>query len=378
MENNKPDYSLLSMEEISATPHNGRYVVSTFSGCGGSCLGFKMAGFKVLWANEFIRAARDTYRANYPDVILDGSDIRNLTGQDILRAIGREQGDIDVVEGSPPCADFSMAGKRRGGVDTKEMRGWGKLKKYSDTYQQVDDLFYEFARILKDLQPKIFVAENVKGLTLGHAKELLGSPQLGLFGQHEDTIFHTLTQCGYNVRYKVLNAYDYGVPQHRERLFFIGTRMDLPISPVFPLPMAYRYNLKDAIGDMDFFALDDFDLTPAQLKGKTLEIVQQLLPGQSGSDIMGSGSYFSLRRLEWDKPAGTIQQSEAKMASTNQIHPDEDRRLTIAELKRVASFPDDFILTGTYEQKWERIGRAVPPLLMYHIAKVVKELLDKC
>jgi len=367
------DYKIPLMSDIECYRKNGYKVVSTFSGCGGSCLGYEMTGYTVLWANEFIKAARETYCMNHDGVILDGRDIREVKGSDILNAIHMKPGELDVFEGSPPCSEFSMAGKRRGGITTLEHKGWGHKKKYSDSFQQVDDLFFEYARLLNELQPKMFQAENVKGLTLGHAKDVLGSPQIDFFDQWQKTIFHTLTACGYNVKYKVLNAWHYGVPQARERLIIIGVRNDIKIEYEYPKPVAQRFTLRDALEGL---TVTKEDLEPTELKGKTLEIVQQLKPGQSGAEIM-DGSYFSLKRLEWNEPAGTIQQSEAKMASTNQIHPDENRRLSIKELKRVGSFPDDFYLTGTFAQQWERIGRAVPPIMMAHIAASIRTTLNK-
>lgn len=408
----KPKYQIPSMNEINQIPYNGYKVVSTFTGCGGGCLGLRMAGFKTLWANEFIRAARDTYEANFPETIMDGRDIRRIKLEDILEKTGLERGQIDLLEGSPPCADFSMAGKRKGGIDTLEMCGWGRKKKYSDTYQQVDDLFYEFARILKELQPRVFIAENVRGLTLGHAAELLGSPQMGLFGQHEGTIYHTLVNCGYNVRYKVLNARHYGVPQNRERLIFIGTRLDLNIEPVYPIPLNYEYCVADALPwiknlvQVNVFNQGD-KITPSSKPSPTLktegfggtastyiEAEESLLPVELETDIskyaigreweniqegQSSDKYFNLTKPALDKPCPTITQTIGGQTAASVVHPLEKRKFSTAELRRLSSFPDDFVLTGTFQQKCERIGRAVPPLMMYHIAKTIgEEILDKC
>jgi DNA (cytosine-5)-methyltransferase 1 len=147
------------MTEIAAVPWNGLKVVSTFSGCGGSCLGFRMAGYRVVWANEFIPAAAETYRANHPNTLLSTEDIRKVRPGAILEATGFKVGELDAMEGSPPCASFSTAGKRE--------KHWGKAKKYSDTVQRVDDLFFEYVRLIEGLKPKVFVAENVSGLVKG-------------------------------------------------------------------------------------------------------------------------------------------------------------------------------------------------------------------
>ena len=159
----KPPYCVPSMRAIAAMPSNGLTVVSTFSGCGGSCLGFRMAGYRALWASEFIEAARICYAANSAKgTILDGRDIREVDPRDILKAVKKKQGQIDVLEGSPPCASFSLLGKRN--------EHWGAARKYSETVQRTDDLFFEYIRILRGLRPKVFVAENVSGLVRGVSK----------------------------------------------------------------------------------------------------------------------------------------------------------------------------------------------------------------
>jgi len=203
-------------------------VVSLFAGGGGSSTGYRLAGGSVLAINEFIEAAQETYAANYPDTFIFKEDIRSLTGEIILNKINLKQGELDILDGSPPCSSFSVAGAKE--------KMWGQVKKYSDSEQRTDDLFFEFARILKEVSPKVFVCENVAGLTSGASKGLLGSDQFDIFGGEQNTIYHTLVNCGYNVRYKILNAKDYGVPQNRERTIFIGVRKDIDVKlPFLPL-----------------------------------------------------------------------------------------------------------------------------------------------
>ena len=127
----RPEYIIPTMKDISSIPWNGYKVLSTFSGAGGSCLGFEMAGYRVIWANEFVEAARDVYRLNHPGVILSADDIRTLTPEAIMVEAGVSAGEIDVMEGSPPCASFSSAGRRQ--------NNWGMVKNYSDTTQRTDD-----------------------------------------------------------------------------------------------------------------------------------------------------------------------------------------------------------------------------------------------
>ena len=226
----KPPYRVPTMTEISEIPWNGINVVSTFSGAGGSCLGYRMAGCRVLWANEFVPAAREVYKLNHPGSVLCPDDIREVQPEAILEAIGLEQGEVDILDGSPPCASFSTAGKRAS--------DWGEVKAYSDTKQRTDDLFYEFARILEGLKPKAFIAENVAGLVRGKAK-----------GYFKD-ILQRLKDAGYQVRAQLLDASWLGVPQARKRLFFIGMRNDLHVQPEFPTALPYQYTLGDAVPDI--------------------------------------------------------------------------------------------------------------------------------
>lgn len=423
---NKPPYRVPSMSEIAAIPWNGLNAVSTFSGCGGSSLGYKMAGYRVLWASEFIPAAQNTYRANHGNTILDTRDIREVSAQHILDAIGLQKGQLDLLDGSPPCASFSTAGKREA--------TWGKVKTYSDTEQRVDDLFFEFIRILEGLQPKVFVAENVSGLVKGTAK--------GYFL----LILSQMKQAGYKVKCKVLDAQWLGVPQARQRAIFVGVRNDLDAEPTHPAPLNYRYTVRDAMpwitaleGTGNGFGAQslnaekpsntigagqqspwssyevavnttDYELivgnkafapkwgSPDQQPSPT--ILASGAHGGSGevryikhevepeADITGyatgreydnlnqgqqSAKYFNLVKASTDLPSPTILASHGSAGIASVVHPIERRKFTIAELRRICGFPDDFILTGTYAQQWERLGRAVPPVMMSHIAATIRD-----
>ena len=368
----KEKYSIPTMEDIRRIEWNGYNVISTFSGCGGSSLGYKMAGYKVLWANEFIPAAIDTYKANHLGTIVNTSDIRKLKPEEILDEIGLRVGDLDLFDGSPPCASFSMSGKRE--------KLWGEVKKYSDTEQRVDDLFFEYVRLVRGLRPKVFMAENVAGLDMGKAKDILGRNQQNFFDDQSDTILETLRSSGYKVDYRILNSKYFGVAQSRPRLFIIGVRNDLSLSPSFPFKdlSAPIYTLRDAIEDIKD---QEEEIARAMIDSKyeVLKWVKMLKPGESGDLYHPNGSYFSLKRIEWDKPTPTILQSHGRPGfACGAIHPEEDRPLTIPELKRVHSLPEDFILTGDFSKQWERVGRSVPPLLMKALALNIKEnILDK-
>ena len=375
----KPAYKVPTMEEIRALPWNGFTCASTFSGCGGSSTGYRMAGFKMVWASEFIDAARESYKANAaPYTVVDGRDIRQVKAEDILSATGLKAGELDLFDGSPPCSAFSTAGKREA--------GWGTVKKYSDTAQRVDDLFFEYTRLIRGLRPKVFVAENVSGLVKGTAK--------GYFLQ----ILAELKACGYRVSCKVLDAQWLGVPQARQRTIFVGVRDDLGFDPVHPKPLPYRYSVRDALPWIKDMSSNSSHVqtwvgsdrpaptVTATIPTKSLQVEAEtdisryaignewdkLKPGE------GSEKYLNLKRTRLDGPSHCISATGGGNGVAGVTYPTEKRKFTIAELKCICGFPDDFILTGTYAQQWERLGRAVPPVMMSHIAATVRdEILRK-
>ena len=408
----KPPYRVPSMVEIAAIPSNGLTVASTFAGCGGSCLGYRMAGFRVIWANEFIPVARACYRLNFPETILDGRDIRRVRPEDVLKAIGKAKGEIDIFDGSPPCQAFSMAGKRH--------HGWGKGRKYENGITQCnEDLFREYIRMVEGLMPRVFVAENVSGLVKGVAK--------GYFLE----ILAALKACGYRVRAKLLDAQWLGVPQMRQRIIFIGVREDLGRDPEFPKPLSYRYSVRDALPEISRAINDskgmegtkeiavDGEPWPAiragggghqlgwQIEGSngfnghhpssmsdplpTVQVDRSLTiyrdrRGAFGNDgVCTDGPSPTILngsvRTHWiERSSSTIQADAGKRTSSSWDHGTcmiEDgprrRKLTIAELRRICAFPDDFKLVGTYAQQWARLGNAVPPLMMRAVAGIIRD-----
>jgi DNA (cytosine-5)-methyltransferase 1 len=342
----KPLYSVPSMAEIDALPHNGYKVASTFSGAGGSCLGYRIAGYDVLYASEFIEEAQVTYRANHPHSYLDTRDIRTVTSADILDILDLAPGELDILDGSPPCAAFSTAGKRN--------ESWGKVKTYSDKEQRVDDLFFEYTRLLEGVRPKVFVAENVSGLIKGKAK--------GYFLR----ILAALKAAGYYVACRVIDAQWLGVPQSRERTIFVGVRSDLGLPPVFPSPLPYRYSVVESLANLPI----EKEAKWISTSSDTYRYWRETLPGKSLSiackNITGKNSFLTHVKQAPYRPCSTITQGTQQL-----YHWVEPRTLSLEELRRVGSFPDDFILTGSFSQKWERIGRAVPPLMMAAIARTI-------
>ncbi len=325
-------------------------VVSLFAGGGGSSTGYRMAGGKVLAINEFIPEAINTYRANWPDTIILPGDVRKLTPEHILSEIGKEKGELDLLDGSPPCSAFSTAGGRE--------KGWGKTKKYSDSEQKnVEDLFFEYIRILRGTMPKVFVAENVAGLAKGTAKGYLNE------------ILRELRLSGYQVSCKILDAKWLGVPQSRARAIFVGVREDL-WRPEFqdklhPAPKSSIVNLTDAFKGLTFSETDK-----AETDIKKYSVYKLL------QDVPMGGAHpkrFSLKKAHPKSYSQCITATNGSIGAANACHWD-NRAFTVSEVKRIMSVPDDYVLTGKYQQKVERLGRMVAPLMMRALAENLNNL----
>lgn len=430
----KPLYRVPSMKQIRAIKPNGLTVATTFAGAGGSSLGYRMAGFRVVWANEFVPIAQESYRANaMPYTVVDGRDVKEVTAEDILKATGLARGELDVFDGSPPCQAFSTAGKRED--------GWGTDKHYEHgASQKNEQLFDEYIRLRDGLMPRVFVAENVSGLVKGTAK--------GFFLQ----ILKKL-RVGYRVVCPLLDAQWLGVPQARQRVVFIGVRDDLGFDPPVPAPLPWRYSVREAIPWIDrvdhdtmgsfksggritdrpsvtimssprdathFKVVQNSNATHSR-KGERRSLddpAPTLLARRSNLDLQRvtetrrvmnkdvvsdnvgatmegyaigkewdklnpgqqSEKFFSLVRPDADQPCPTITASGAGATASGApggvasvTHPTEKRKFTILEVKRLCSFPDDVDLKGTYGQQWERLGNSVPPLMMKAVAVEIRD-----
>jgi len=313
-------------------------VISTFAGCGGSSLGYKLAGFRELLAVEWDDNAVETFKLNFLDVPVYHGDIARLSGAECMKLAGIKAGELDVLDGSPPCQGFSTAGKR----------------KFDDPR---NSLFNEFARLVKELQPRVFVMENVTGMVKGCMK------------QAYLVIIKTLRDCGYRAKGEVMNAMYFNVPQSRERVIIIGVRNDLGIEPTHPKPQGKPVMIREAFRGCE-------DSNPCYLKsGEVARIIKNMRQGEDGSEASkrltgNKNKWFNMRRLDWNKTGFTITRSEGSSAL---VHPELDRVLNISEYKRVASYPDGFMFSGKYTEQKSRIGNSVPPNLMRAIAEHIKE-----
>lgn len=359
----KPPYKIPTMKEIRSIPWNGLTVASTFSGAGGSCTGYRMAGYRVVWANEFVPIAQQSYKANASEhCFLDPRDIKLIQVDDILKATGIKKGELDLFDGSPPCQAFSTAGKRE--------KGWGKKKRYEHGAEQCNEqLFNEYIRLLRGLMPRTFVAENVSGLVKGTAK--------GMFLE----ILRDLKASGYRVSCKVLDAKWLGVPQSRTRTIFVGVREDLGLDPVHPKPLPYFYSVRDAMPWITAQPEDNIFLD-SQKSMKSADEPSRTITASGASTsrcealVYHENGGFSRTECT-DKPSPTITATQCRMSVEVENRTDATktvkRKFTIDEIKRICSFPDDFILKGSCAQQWERLGNSVPPLMMKAIAEEIRD-----
>ncbi len=317
---------------------NGNYtVISTFAGCGGSSLGYKWAGFKELLAIDFDNNAVETFKLNFPEVPVWNRDITTVKANEILEFCNIKVGDLDILDGSPPCQGFSTAGKRQ-------------------VTDPRNELFKSFVYLIQELQPKIFVMENVSGMVKGKMK-----------GRFKEIIL-SLKALNYQVKCKLLNAKYYEVPQSRQRLFFIGVRNDLNLEPVFPEPLNRIITVREAFKNV-------INKTYARPLAKVGSMVwDKIKQGENGSAYR-KNYYFNTTKLDYSNVCPTICKSLNGVGGM--FHPIEKRTITIEEVKRICSYPDNFKLIGNYSEQLARLGNSVMPKQMYYIAKTLKEkILD--
>jgi DNA (cytosine-5)-methyltransferase 1 len=372
-------YEKYTVDDVKALSSQKKFTtISCFAGGGGSSLGYRLAGSNILLINEFVEAAVETYTANFPDTKVLVDDIKKYTPEDFLNMAGVAKGELDILDGSPPCSAFSVAGKRE--------KGWGKEKNYSDGKKQVaiEDLFYEFIRIAEGVQPKVIVAENVKGITFGEAKGKLNA------------FINAFEEIGYNVTYEVLNGANYGVPQARERTIFICVREDvcdkvgiswLNLHNVFPQPTIEKHiSMREALADIENDEEEVqmlLDFVEGSYQKKFIEPLPFNPPKHTKPsdpqfrDWNPKASCFNMIRPCPDMPSPTLTQQGQKRGMSGVFHPEANRKLTIKECKRLMGFPEDYILTGEFDAQVERLGRAVAPLMYKAVATSIYENILK-
>ncbi|MFA6215105.1 MAG: DNA (cytosine-5-)-methyltransferase [Patescibacteria group bacterium] len=317
--------------------------IELFAGAGGTALGMENAGIKHILLNEYDKHACETLRTNKPDWNVVEGDVGKLKFF---------KGQADIVQGGFPCQAFSYAGNKMGFED---IRG---------------TLFFEFARCVKEVKPKIAIGENVKGL-LNHNN-----------GKTIKTMISVLEELGYRVKYKILRSQYLDIPQKRERLIIIGVRKDLDIPISFPKEKDYIIPIREAL-------LKCPKSEGQQYPEKKKEILDLIPPGGYWRDLpenlqkeymgasyfMGGGKTGMARRLSWDEPSLTLTCSPAQK-QTERCHPEETRPLTVREYARIQTFPDNWKFSGSVSQQYKQIGNAVPVNLGYYIGDMVIKMLN--
>jgi len=324
-----------------------RKCIELFAGAGGLALGLELANFDAIGLVECDHVACETLRVNRPKWNVIEEDIIEVSKRDLLKEFKLKEGELDLLSGGYPCQSFSYAGKKLG---LEDVRG---------------TMFYYYSEFIRQLKPKMFLAENVKGLTT-HDK-----------GKTIQTMIDVFEDLGYSVEWKVLNAWDYGVAEKRQRVVIIGIRNDLKdkIKFEYPAPHDYKPVLRDALKDV-----------PASIGAKYPESKKKVFdlvpPGGYWRDLpddvakeymkscyyMGGGRTGIARRISWDEPSLTLTCSPM-MKQTDRCHPDESRPFTTREYARIQSFPDEWQFAGKMNDIYKQIGNAVP----VNLAKCVGE-----
>ena len=343
-------------EEERIKPQRNYKIIELFAGAGGLALGLEKAGFQSLLLNEIDRDACETLKKNRVNWNVKNCDIKDYD-------FTKFKGKVDLLTGGFPCQAFSYAGKKLGFNDTR------------------GSLFYEFARAIKETNPKVILAENVKGLVSHDSGKTLG------------TIRDIIDEIGYElVEPKVLKAIFYKVPQKRERIFLVAIRKDLSryVSFKYPAKFPKIFTLRDALKKGDLFN-KDVPKTEGQIyPQRKKEILSKVPQGgywrdlpdnlqreyMRGSYFLGGGKTGLARRLSWDEPSLTLTCAPAQK-QTERCHPNETRPLTFREYARIQTFPDDWLFCGSLSSIYKQIGNAVPVNLAYAVGRSLVNLLNE-
>lgn len=331
-------------------------VIELFAGAGGLALGLEKAGFETKATVEINKWAAKTLKYNRPSWNVIEDDIENVVKNGMKSYLSSDV-EIDLLSGGYPCQSFSYAGNRLGLEDTR------------------GTLFYDYAEILKEIRPKMFLAENVKGLST-HDN-----------GRTLNVMVDVFNDVGYEVSYKVLNSLDYEVAQKRQRIFIIGVRKDIHHKIgedyQFPKPIDNHLTLKDIMKNVPNSGCAQYN----EAKKKVLEYVK---PGGCWRDLpddiareymkttyfMGGGRTGIARRLSWDEPGLTVLCTPAQK-QTERCHPDEIRPFSVRENARIQAFPDDWHFEGSLAEQYKQIGNAVPVNLAKHVGISIINYLKK-
>lgn len=336
------------------TPDTQYTSIELFAGAGGLALGLEEAGLHHVMLNEFDHTACETLRKNRPNWNVVEGDVHNVD-------FTQYRGKVDVVSGGFPCQAFSYAGKKLGFEDAR------------------GTLFFEWARAVKEVQPKICIGENVRGL-LSHEN-----------GKTLEGMVDVLTELGYTVLPpQVLKSIYYKVPQKRERIILVGIRNDITTEFYYPKPSRHIYTTKDALKKGPLFDCDVPESEGEKYPEKKKKVLDLVPPGgywrdlpieiqkdyMKGSYYLGGGKTGMARRISWDEPCLTLTCAPAQK-QTERCHPDETRPFTVREYARIQTFPDNWEFTGSLTHKYKQIGNAVPVNLAKEVGYSIVDFLNR-
>lgn len=334
-----------NLTDLAVVPGNGIKVMSTFACGGGSSMGYKRAGCEVIAANDIDPEMAWHYKLNIKPKHYFLCPINELLTKDLPP----ELFELDILDGSPPCSTFSMAGSRE--------KAWGKDKHFREgqAKQVLSDLFFDYLDLVGRLNPKVAIAENVKGMLIGNAKG------------YTKMVMARFKELGYRPQLFLLNAADCGVPQMRERVFFVAVRNDIDVPPLKLAPRHRWISAGEACRDLQ--SLTEFEATDTKPDLTARRYWAGTTPGHSFSEECkrktGKASCFTHVRLSGQKPSCTLSSQPHTVT-----HWDQNRKLTYREWKRLGSFPDD------YHAKTDKIGKymigmSVPPKMTEQVARAV-------
>ena len=341
----KPDCAW-NLTDLATVPQNGIKVMSTFACGGGSSMGYKRAGCEVIAANDIDPEMAWHYKLNIKPTHYFLCPISDL----ITANLPPELFELDILDGSPPCSTFSMAGSRE--------KAWGKEKHFREgqAKQVLSDLFFDYLDLVGRLKPKVAIAENVKGMLIGNAK---GYTKL---------IMARFKDLGYRPQLFLLNSADCGVPQTRERVFFVAVRNDIDVPPLKLAPTHRWISAGEATADVQEITESEREEPSLKLEKMQAKKWPATKPGEDLGEgckrLGGKGSHFSHRKVHPGRPSPTATTKDQL------LHWAEPRHLTYREWKRLGSFPDD------YQAKTDRIGKymigmSVPPKMTEQVARAV-------
>ena len=340
----KPDCAW-DLSDIEKIQKNGIKVMSTFACGGGSSMGYKLAGCDVIAANDIDPEMAWHYKLNIKPRHYFLCPINEL----LTKELPPELYDLDILDGSPPCSTFSMAGSRE--------KAWGKEKHFREgqVKQVLSDLFFDYLDLVGRLRPKVAIAENVKGMIIGNAKG------------YTKIVMARFKELGYRPQLFLLNAADCGVPQKRERVFFVAVRDDIDVPPLTLMPTRRWVSAGEATSDVQVLTAEEVENTrPTNTDKRFWSKTKQ---GDSYSNACarenGKSSFFNRIRLSENKPSNTVTANRDDL-----IHWSEMRKLTLREVKRLGSFPDDYKVKSDRIGKY-MIGMSVPPRMTEVVAREV-------